>query len=795
MQHSRPASAAAVRQRPGSAAAFRIEEAEFDMPEIKEALDELRLAQNDVTQSVILTVKESNFSPELVIVVTKIVCTIVGEEVPKDLKSAKAKLGIQGLRIRMIEKKTSDISDPDAIMLAKYIRQLSMLDMPRTPAVMKLVRWISLYVRVVQMLRRTTKKNRKLAAEYFLNPLTQDASSTLSAPEAELALGRLAARDLVTPATQKPSNDPIVVLESYLKSLKSLQTNLHSGAQAGPPTIKVDLEFTSDKEPLTHSPIPHNFDDTVQIPDDTHMDDAETWSAALAVPASSHRLKKNEMHSVALESNATVVELRLREAENTLLKQQLAESEAAIRSAKEQTSSLSLHVDKATEVLKDHETILRSSLRSIVDTAKREAEQIGAQMLHSSQSLRNDLVDRGSALTDLNSRLEFLSSSSSPIQKLHRSTTVPHVSQAPSTEEFENKNFEQSGSSASIGGTASETNTTSDFGFEKLQAIHIHSSSPSNSMPRGKSGAPQAEVSMLQRQLQESNMSKAILFQKLEAQELKLQQLSSQLEDQSKMLERQSQQKGTFHHENLEILSGDRTSRVRELEEEVEALKQSNKHVTIELEKSIKVAKELESRSYEDEVRYNDASQALTNWKRTAQELGKQVMSQLAPSFNSFRLFIIILQAADLRDQFRQLMTQSEMLHRERDFARAECAKLTQLTKDFSESRETYEATLQHAVLRAVSSEQQRDSISAELHQLRANFESLDARYKETALLLRESDNRNRALKEEMSRTTERLSQVDSESRMLRERSVSAEAALNAHMAQKEIMGDKRREH
>jgi hypothetical protein len=51
-----------------------------------------------------------------------------------------------------------------------------------------------------------------------------------------------------------------------------------------------------------------------------------------------------------VQLNAAVVELRLREAENTVLKQQLAESEAAIRSAKEQTSSLSLHVDKATEV-------------------------------------------------------------------------------------------------------------------------------------------------------------------------------------------------------------------------------------------------------------------------------------------------------------------------------------------------------------------------------------------------------------------------------------------------------------
>ena len=43
--------------------------------------------------------------------------------------------------------------------------------------------------------------------------------------------------------------------------------------------------------------------------------------------------------------------------------------------------------------------------------------------------------------------------------------------------------------------------------------------------------------------------------------------------------------------------------------------------------KSIKVAKEFEFRSHEDEVRYNDASQALTNWKRTAQELGKQVLT------------------------------------------------------------------------------------------------------------------------------------------------------------------------
>jgi hypothetical protein len=102
----------------------------------------------------------------------------------------------------------------------------------------------------------------------------------------------------------------------------------------------------------------------------------------------------------------------------TLLKQQLAESEAAIRSAKEQTSSLSLHVDKASEVLKDHETILRNSLRSIVDNAKREAEQIGVQLLHSSQSLRSDLVERGSALTNLNSRLEYLSSVSSPVQRL-----------------------------------------------------------------------------------------------------------------------------------------------------------------------------------------------------------------------------------------------------------------------------------------------------------------------------------------------------------------------------------------
>jgi hypothetical protein len=70
--------------------------------------------------------------------------------------------------------------------------------------------------------------------------------------------------------------------------------------------------------------------------------------------------------------------------------------------------------------------------------------------------------------------------------------------------------------------------------------------------------------------------------------------------------------------------------------------------------------------------------------------------------------------------------------------------------------------------VRAVTSEQQRDNVSAELHQLRVTSESLDARYKETALLLRESDNRNRALKEEMFRATERLSPVDSESRMLR---------------------------
>jgi chromosome segregation ATPase len=81
--------------------------------------------------------------------------------------------------------------------------------------------------------------------------------------------------------------------------------------------------------------------------------------------------------------------------------------------------------------------------------------------------------------------------------------------------------------------------------------------------------------------------------------------------------------------------------RERELEEEVGALKQSNKHVTIELEKSIKVAKEFESRFHEDEVRYNDASQALTNWKRTAQELGKQVCTQnLCPDFSA--LFVII---------------------------------------------------------------------------------------------------------------------------------------------------------
>ena len=137
-------------------------------------------------------------------------------------------------------------------------------------------------------------------------------------------------------------------------------------------------------------------------------------------------------------------------------------------------------------------------------------------------------------------------------------------------------------------------------------------------------------------------------------------------------------------------------------------------------------------------------------------------------------------------------MAQCETLQHQRDFAKAECAQFAQLTKDLSESRETNESALQHAVLRAVSSEQQRDTISSEHHQLRATLESLDARYKETALLLRESDNRNRALKEEMSNVSQRLSQLDSESRMLRERSMSAEAALNAHVAQKEIMGEKR---
>ena len=594
MQHSRPGSAAAVRPRPISAAAFRTEEAEFDMPEIKEALDELRLAQNDVTQSVLSTVKETNFSPELVILVTKIICIIVGEEVPKDLKSAKAKLGIQGLRSRMVSKKTCDVSDPDAVMLAKYIRQLSMLDMPRTPAVMKLVRWISLYVRVVQMLRRTTKKNRKLVAEYFLNPLMQDASSPVPAPEIDMALGRLAARELIAPAPQPQSNDPMVVLESYLKTLKSLQTNLHSGAQAGPPQIKVDLEVTTDKEALTHSPILHNFDDTVMIPDDTHMDDAETWSAALAVPASSHRLKKQEFLPDARESHTTVVELRLREAENTLLKQQLAESEVAIRLAKEQTSSLSLHVDKATEVLKDHETVLRSSLRSIVETAKREAEQIGMQMLHGSQLLRSDLEERGSALTTLNSRLEYLSSVSSPVQKLQRSSG-PHGFQAPDNEEFEANHFEPTGSSAETRGAASETNSMSDAGQEKSPASNHHSGSPSNdaSIPRGRHGASRTDISLLQRQLQESELSKAILHQKMEAQELKLKLISSQLEEQSQMRARQSRQFDTSHHESqkgmesLESANAVHISTARLLEEEVGALKQSNKHVTIELEKSI----------------------------------------------------------------------------------------------------------------------------------------------------------------------------------------------------------------
>jgi hypothetical protein len=140
--------------------------------------------------------------------------------------------------------------------------------------------------------------------------------------------------------------------------------------------------------------------------------------------------------------------------------------------------------------------------------------------------------------------------------------------------------------------------------------------------------ATQTELS-LQRQLQESTLSKAILLQKMEAQELKLQQMSAQLDEQYQLRERRSQQNDTINHESLESanLNAVLISRVRELEEEVEALKQSNNHVTMELEKSIKVAKEFEFRSQEDEVRYNDASQALTNWKRTAQELGQQVRS------------------------------------------------------------------------------------------------------------------------------------------------------------------------
>jgi hypothetical protein len=627
MQHARPTSAA-VRPRPASAATFRVEEAEFDMPEIKEALDELRLAQNDITQSVIATVKESNFSPELVIVVTKIVCTIVGEEVPKDLKSAKVKLGIQGLRARMVSKKTCDVSDPDAVMLAKYIRQLSMLDLPRTPAVMKLVRWISLYVRVVQMLRRTSRQNRKLVSDYFLNPFVQEVSSPIPAPDAELALGRLSARDLLVPAPQLQSNDPIVVLESYLKSLKSLQSNLNSGAQVHPPTIKVDLEVTSDKEPFTHSPILHNVDDTVPIPDETHMDDAETWSASLAVPKSSHRLKQNEATLFGGVSNTAAVELRLREAENLLLKRQLAESEAAIKSAKEQTSSLSLHVDKATEVLKDHETILRTSLRSIVETAKREAEQIGVQMLHSSQSLRSDLEERGSALNTLNSRLEFISSTSSPASTLHQSAAPQIDLQVQDAANIESRIVE--GSQSRLGGIAFESNSSSDIGPEKSTTSQHRSVSPSDLMLG--SGTTLSQVSLLQRQLQEANLSEAILHKKLETQESKLQKLFAQLKEQSQMRTHHVQESETGHHESRkatessEIESTSYMSRFQELEEEISALKQSNKHLTIELEKAIKVAKEFESRSHEDQVRYDDASQALTNWKRTAQELGQQVL-------------------------------------------------------------------------------------------------------------------------------------------------------------------------
>jgi hypothetical protein len=224
--------------------------------------------------------------------------------------------------------------------------------------------------------------------------------------------------------------------------------------------------------------------------------------------------------------------------------------------------------------------------------------------------------------------LEYLSSVSSPVQRLQRSTGPQHGFRAQDNEEFE-----PSGSSAETKGAASESNSMSDVGPEKSHAGHLHSDSPSNdaSIPRGRPGASQIDITLLQQMLQESDLSKAILHQKVEAQELKLKQLTAQLEEQSQMRARQSRQFDTSHHESqkgiesLESANAAHISRARVLEEEVAALKQSNKHLTSELEKSIKVAKDFELRSQENEVRYQDANQALTNWKRTAQELGQQV--------------------------------------------------------------------------------------------------------------------------------------------------------------------------
>lgn len=115
------------------------------------------MAQSEVSPQVLTTIRECHAPPDVVLLLMKVTCVIIGEEAPKDWKGAKACLSQVNLRSKIINSSPEHLIEYNGVLLTKYMRRINLLEFPKVPAIAKLVRWMVQFDKVAQLIRKRNK--------------------------------------------------------------------------------------------------------------------------------------------------------------------------------------------------------------------------------------------------------------------------------------------------------------------------------------------------------------------------------------------------------------------------------------------------------------------------------------------------------------------------------------------------------------------------------------------------------------------------------------------------------------